>query len=258
MDFSTPTIVSLAAAVLLELVICILAFQRKLSRVLPFFTPYVVCVLGADSLGALVYYFAGYSSTFSARFYWVAQALLITLRGLVTAGLCWSLLQHVPGVWKMTRSVLLFSAIVLLASAAVAARNSRPLAFAMIAATEKRLEICILALLIIGLAFCKYYGVAVPSYIAWIALGLGFYSAVQVANSSVWSQWLQSYFRWWGLLSTSSFDVATLLWIVGLRHPVPALAQRSSLLDRERYETLVPQMSVRLRNLNARLEGMLR
>lgn len=112
----------------------------------------------------------------------------------------------------------------------------------------------VVAILVLGLVFCRYYGVRIDRYLAWVALGLGFYSAVQVANDTFLSEWLtRARFPIWEDLRNASFNIATIFWLVALWKPLPARQSTPVLLAPGEYGRLAPQMTLRLRELNTRL-----
>jgi hypothetical protein len=91
-----------------------------------------------------------------------------------------------------------------------------------------------------------------------VALGLGLYSAIQVANNTFLNHWLAHYLRHWEIVRVQGFNIVLVVWLVALWRPLPAPDAAPVLLGREDYTELTSQVSFRLRQLNARLEGMLK
>jgi hypothetical protein len=122
---------------------------------------------------------------------------------------------------------------------------------------DRGLELTVVGVLLFGLIFCRYYDIEIPRHWAWIAFGLGFCSAIQVANNTFLGDWhAQQHVLIWGALRRASFNIAILFWLVALWKPLPATAPAPVLLARGDCEFLAPQVSGRLRELNARLLEM--
>ncbi|MHB8755850.1 MAG: hypothetical protein ACYC92_12985 [Candidatus Acidiferrales bacterium] len=167
------------------------------------------------------------------------------------------LLSRYTGIWKLCRPLLITLGLVLAGSAAAASRQRVHPISATTLMAERGLEFTVVSILILGLIFCRYYGVRIDRHLAWIALGLGFYSAIQVANSTFLGTWLtQTNFIIWQVLHEISFNVATIFWLVALWKPLPARQSAPVLLAPGEYDRLAPQMTVRLRELNTRLLEM--
>lgn len=243
-----------AATAFLEVGVFCLALRRRLFGRLPFFTLYLGLVVADEALLWLTYRFIGIRSHISYDVYWTSQALLVLSRAVVVYEICRALLLPFAGIWKLCRPLLVGLGLILVASAlATARRTVHPISATTIMA-DRGLEFTVASVLLFGLIFCRYYRVESPRHLAWIALGLGFYSAIQVANNTFLGDWLtQQHFMVWGALRRASFNIATLFWLVALWKPLPAAAPAPVLLARGEYEILAPQVSGRLRELNARL-----
>ncbi len=160
------------------------------------------------------------------------------------------------GIWRFCRPFLLAAAAALITDAALAARESAHHIAMAILTAERGLELAVLAILLFGLAFCRYYRIRTERHIEWIGFGLGFYSAVQVANNTVLQRWLVTYFPVWEDLNHASFHIATACWFIALLRPLPAPQPARARLHYGEYEGLAPQVTARLRDLNARLLEM--
>lgn len=245
-----------AASFILELAVFSLAVRRKILRDMPFFSIYLGLLVASEVIRWLVFRVTTLDSRASFDTYWTTQALLVCFRALVVYEICKLLLRPYKGIWRMCQPVLFAVAAILIADAAVVARESAHQAATAILTAERGLEIAALAILLLGLAFCKYYGLRIERYLLWIGLGLGFYSAVQVANNTFMQQGLGWYFSVWENLRLISFNVATACWFVALLKPVPTAQPARALMTRERYETLAPRVTARLRELNTHLLEM--
>ncbi|MGC1105895.1 MAG: hypothetical protein WA876_05095 [Candidatus Acidiferrales bacterium] len=239
----------------IEAVVLILAIRRHLFDRLPFFTIYLFLILANEVITLAVYAITGISSHISFVIAWVMQGLLVSLRALVVYEVCRSLLSPYRGLWRLCRPVLIAVGAILGTTSGIVARQNAHFIEEAILTVGRGLELAIVGILIFGLIFCRYYGIRIERYLAWIALGLGLYSAIQVVNNTFLQHWL-SYFSVWNGLRHISFDMAVVFWIIGLRKPLPVLAPSPVLLGKHEYRDMAPHLTARLRELNGRLLEM--
>jgi hypothetical protein len=254
MGLSLTESVHWAATALIEVVVLTFALRRKLFDRLPVFTIYLCILIANEAVISLTYSLAGIRSHTSFYVYWTMQAVQLSARAAVVYEICRELLSPYEGVWRLSRPFLILLGLTLAGTAvATARRRVHPISATTLMA-ERGLEFTVVGILILGLIFCRYYGVRIDRYLAWIALGLGFYSAVQVANNTFLGDWLtQANFIIWQTLHEISFNIATIFWLVALWKPLPARQPAPVLLATGEYGRLSPQMTLRLRELNTRL-----
>ncbi|MFZ0211911.1 MAG: hypothetical protein WBE20_15400 [Candidatus Acidiferrales bacterium] len=235
-----------------------LALRRGLFRRLPFFTIYLGLLLANEAVCWLTYRLTGITSATSANVYWIMQAVLISARAVAVYDICRALLSPYKGIWKFCRLFLMTSGVALtIAAAASTGNNPHHVIVAKIFTAERGLELMILSILIFGLIFCRYYGVEIDGYVALLMFGLGFYSAVEFANNT----FLRLQISWqrfplWEDLRLVSFNIATIIWFAALLKPLPIQRTAPVLLEPGEYETIAPQMTARLHQLNSALLDM--
>jgi len=244
-----------AVALALELFVLVLALRRKLFSVLPFFFSYLTVVVFDEFALFAVYRIFGFLSLAAFYAYWGMQGICISLRGLAVYEICRVVLSPYTGVWRMVRPILALIASALIFAAFVAAWGDTYRLSSAVLAGERGLELAVAGILLAGLFFCRHYGIKIHGYLAWIALGLGFYSLVQVGDNTFLEQWLNG-FALWADLRHFSFDIALAFWGIALWKPLPAVRPAPALLSHEEYEELAPQVTVKLRQLNTRLLEM--
>ncbi|HKW87332.1 MAG TPA: hypothetical protein VJN21_01095 [Candidatus Acidoferrales bacterium] len=205
---------------------------------------------------ATLYATFGIRSRVYSYSFWALQVLLVMLRGSAVYEVCKVLLSPFAGVWKTGRSLLILIGAGLTLVAIVATSQTGPRISAIISTADRGLELAIVGILLFGLAFCRYYHLPIERYLAGIGLGFGFYSGVQVLSSTFLHELMLSYFPIWRYLFVFSFNIATLLWCVALWKPLPALRPAIGVLGPTQYEALAPEVALRLRELNARLQEM--
>jgi hypothetical protein len=258
-NLSFTTLLIWWSAIFLEFVVLGLAWQRKLARRLPFLVVYLSLLLANEFIMFCIFRATGINSRVSFYAYWTLQALLVAFRAIVVYEVCRSVLSPFAGVWRAVNPVLCGIAGLLLFGAVVSPRGAHYRGSVAILAAQRGLEFVVAGLLIAGFAFCRYYGLRIEGYLAWIALGLGFHSIVQAADNTFLQYWphhWSSHFAIWDGLRHFSFGIALVMWSFALWKPLPATQPRPVLLSHSEYENLSPLVTTRLRELNTRLLGM--
>ncbi len=247
-----------AASVLLEAAVLVFAFRRRLYSRFPLFTSYLALMVIRTLAGWGLYLALGYDSRPTFYFFWVTQGILVAARAAVIVELAWGALRAYQGIWGMGRTMLCLLTLFLLLHAGIDARNNVSLLAGFVVTLERGLELAVVGILVFLLGFCRYYGVRLEPVQKMIALGLGFYSAIQVLNNTVWRQWLALHFPAWAGVRVVAFQVALVIWLLALRKPLPAAAPAPALLPQSVYDELSPQVNYRLRALNDRLLEILK
>lgn len=245
-----------AATALIEILVLALALRHKLFRRLPLFTLYLCILVANEAITWTTYRIYGIASPHSFYVYWTMQVFQIAARALAVYDICRALLEAYTGVWKMCRPLLVLLAAVLVVSATISTDKSKYHVASTILTGERGLELTVVCILIFGLIFCRYYGVDIEHHVSWIALGLGFYSAVQVASNTLFQHSVIGHFAAWQDFRHASFNIATVFWVVALWKPLPARQPAPILLAPGEYDRFAPQMTLRLRELNGRLREM--
>src|SRR6266852_5559382 len=226
----------------LEILVCVLVFRRGLNRSLPFFTSYFALLVVAEAIYWPAHFLLRTQPYALFLMFWIIQAVLLLARGAMVAEICRRALESYPGIWKLCRSGLAVIAVVLVLAAAYQAQKNAPRIAAVVLTTERGLELAIVGILLFAVAFCRYYRVEVEFPINWIALGLGFYSAVQVANNSVLQEWLLEYFPAWSSIRLLSFEFVMAMWCAILWKPLPVPRPAPVLLGRKVYDEVSPEV----------------
>jgi hypothetical protein len=258
MYLSTAEYAIWLAGSLLLLLLCGLVFLRKLHRRLPFFTFYTLLVTARTILLWWAYHQPSRASSAVFEVYWLSEAALVAARGAAIGELCWVTLRPYAGVGTLGRRLLGSVAAILVVFAGLAARQDTQWIHGIVLRGERGLEVATVAVLVVLLGVCRYYSVRIEPLVRSLALGFGLYSAVQVANHSALQQWFNSFFPFWNWIRMISYQMATVIWCLALRKPLPPSQPAPVLLEPRVYEQLATQVSFRLRELNARLLEMLK
>ncbi|MFY9530845.1 MAG: hypothetical protein WAR24_18235 [Candidatus Acidiferrales bacterium] len=245
------------AGLSLEGLVCVLAVRRNLFRRLPLFTAYLVLLVLSEVIRAIPLRLFGLASPQYFWSYWTTDAGLLAARGAVIAEILFRVLGPYRGVWRLCQGLLIALGAILICAAAVTSRASDWYAPYLILSIDRGLELSIVGVLLFALLFCRHYGVKVDRMIGRIALGLSFYSLVQVANNTAFRESVSNLYPWWAQVRVISFEVLLIIWILTLWKPFPSAQPAPQLLEPGVYALVSSQVSARLRELNARLEEML-
>ncbi len=264
MPLSLSTYLLWGAGTALELLLCALALRNGLFRRLRFFTLYVllVAIYEVTWFGAI--HALGYKSKGAFYFFWLAQAILLFARAVAIAELCQHILGPYRGVWALAKSILLGIALILLGYATIATLGRTSWITAFILTAGRGLELAAAVILLTLLFISAYYRIRLEPVVRLVALGLCFFSTVQMLNNSFLVEWLVQYFRLmrffplWDGIRTVSFNVAVVIWCLAVWRPLSATAPGAILLPQQVYAELAPQVNYRLRMLNQRLLEMLK
>jgi len=247
-----------AIAVVLEVLVAVLTIRHRLYRRLPLFTIYVAMLVFAEFIRLGVRAHFGFGSPEHFWAYWVTQAFLMTARGAVVAEICFSMLGKYTGIWRLCRTVLYGVAGGLCVAAGYVAWHAQDSIIEFISTCGRGLEFAVLGTLLVAVCFTRYYRVQIERPIALVIAGLVFYAAVQVPNHEFLRVLMNEYYPIYAQMSVYSFLIAVCMWLVAVWKPVGAAAVEPILLDASIYRQVMPEMNLRLRELNSRLLEILR
>jgi hypothetical protein len=242
----------------LEAGVCALALHRGLHGRFRLFTIYLCALVPCDVIRWIPILTLGLASHAAFWTYWITQILLMLLRAAVVVEICHYLLGAYPGVWRLCRAVLITVAAVIVSTAVLTVEPRGLWITRAMMTAERGTELAILGAVLFTLVFCRYYRIPMSFAVGFLTLGFGLYSAIQVANNTFFNHWLAAYLPYWGEVRVQGFNFVLLIWLVALWKPLPAPGKMPVLLDPEIYANVTLQVNTRLRQLNARLEGMLK
>lgn len=264
MQLGLSTYILWGAGTALEVLVCALALRNGLFRRLPFFTFYVVLVAIYEVAWLAAIHALGYESEGAFYFFWLAQAILLSARAVAIGELCQHILRPYRGVWALAKRILQGIALILLGYAMIAAVGNSSWIMAFILTAGRGLELAAAVILLTLLFISAYYRIRLEPVVRLVALGLCFYSVVQVLNNIFLGEWLTQYFRLmrffplWDGIRTVSFNVAVVIWCLAVWRPLSETAPEAILLPQQVYDELTPRLNYRLRMLSQRLLEMLK
>ena len=226
---------------------------RKNYRAFPAFSLYVLLNLALGILAFAVYRRWGFFSQSSWTIAWGMQALALCARAVAVAEVCKHLLSRYRGVWAFAWRVMAACAALVLVYSGLAAR--RGLGYVLPTAA-RGLELAIAAMIVALFLFVRHYGVEVNPADRSIALGFCLYSCFTVLNYTLLNHFPNDYVTLWNSLGMLAYLGGLLLWSWALHKPYGGAGVVDSLLPASVYQSLAPQINLRLRLLNDQLNQL--
>jgi len=124
--------------------------------------------------------------------------------------------------------------------------------FSYLVFLERELEIAVVVSLLLLLVLSRYYGMVLERPLDGIALGLGLYSSFVITRDTIILLASNSGWWWFSLVNSIVFASVLGIWFHSLWAPLPARVS-PSFGTVEEYERASREVSVRMRELNARL-----
>jgi hypothetical protein len=225
--------------------------SRKNHLAFPAFFFYIFVNL---CLGASVYFIYrhwGFSSVTARRIAWAMVFVVVCARAMAVAEVCRRLLGRYRGIWALAWRIFLASAVLVLLYSAAAGRHRWEL---VLPSAQRGMELAIAAVIVLLLIFIRYYGVHADPADRSLAVGFCLYSCFNALNNTILERYLYSYAVVWNVLGMLVFLASLSLWAWALRAPQPAAADTAEALHTpEIYQSIMPQINVRLRALNEQL-----
>jgi hypothetical protein len=175
------------------------------------------------------------------------QALVICARALAVVEICRRVLSRYQGIWALAHRVLLVCAGLVLLYSGLAARHQWKL---VMPSAQRGLELSMAAVIVVLLLFARYYEVQADPRDRSLAVGLCLYSCFCVLNNTILERYLDQYVTIWNLLGMQAFLASQLLWTWALCKPQLEEVAEEELLPGGVYQSLEPQINLRLRSLN--------
>jgi hypothetical protein len=121
---------------------------------------------------------------------------------------------------------------------------------------DRGLELSIAAVIVLIFLFVRYYDVRIERTDRSLAIGLCLYSCFRALNDTILERYLYGYTTLWSVLGLLAFFASLCLWSWALRKSRNETAAEETLLPAGVYETVGPQINLRLRSLNEQLGQM--
>jgi hypothetical protein len=206
---------------LLECVVCVVAFRRRLYREMTVFSAYVTMLVVREVFLYWAYHVFGYSSRLVFYAFWLTQALLLLLRAGSIAEIIWKASRGYPGFRIIMGWPIALVSVVLTGRASWVVGHDVMTLPSLILGLEHHVEFAAAVVVFVSFVLWFRYDVPLRPHEKLIAVGLFVYSLVQEVNDAIAQHWVGPYFQWRDRIRIVSFMVALILWIVALRKPLP-------------------------------------
>jgi hypothetical protein len=247
-------IIAWGLATALTLFLLIQIFLLRAHEKYRFFTAYLCANLLQTAVGVYLYQTYGFKTPYGYRVAWTTQAIVVIGRGFAAAEICYRILGKFKGIWGLAVRILVAcGVIVLISTLYFGARSYQLTVITLEMSLEAFIATCIVGLLL----FARYYAVPVEPTAGMVCLGLGLLSCCKLLNDLVFERHVQSYLGTWNYVSSAAFVGILLLWNWVLRKPATHTVQEPQLNGVEIYQSLIPQVNLKLLELNRQLSHLL-
>ena len=217
-----PDNVVLFAGILAEAVVCGFVWKRKIGRMLPFFSTYVVWTLATDVAASLILWKYSLTSLVYHRYYLAETIVDSLLQFAVLVELAWSVLKPIrPSLPRGTLIVL--NVLIALAGLAIwplagmALPPNMPVQNAVIFQSQEMFAILRVACFLIMASFSQLLAIGWRDRELQVATGLGFYSIVSLLVTLLHSQpALGTQYHWLDWAVSASYLGSLSYWVLSL------------------------------------------
>src|SRR6266853_918074 len=181
----------------LQIILCLLAYVRRLHQHLLFFTIYAT-VLATGTLGIqVVYHQFGFHSPESRSAYWIVTIVDIGAAGLAVAELCRYKLRAFKGIWALAWRGLTLLTVLFLANALMDAWGQTNKIAIYGLTIGRDFGISSVAILLAMLLIRNYYGLGLEPLEKAIATGMCLFCIVDTASNTMLKDFFSSYIFSW-------------------------------------------------------------
>jgi hypothetical protein len=215
-----------------------------------FFTAYLCTNLLQTAAGVYLYQTYGFRTVYGYRIAWTTQAIVVIGRGFAAAEICYRILGKFKGVWALAVRILITcGGIVLIATLYFGIRSYQLSVITLDMSLEAFIATWVVGLLL----FARYYAVPFEPAVGMMGLGLGLVSCCKLLNDLLFERHVQPYLGMWSYVSSATIVGILLLWNWVLRKPATHTVPEPQLNRVQVYQTLIPQVNLKLLQLNRQL-----
>lgn len=219
-------------------------------RQFPVFTAYILANLAQAALLVFSYRRWGQRAPVTQQIFWISAGVTLLARALAVAELTRRILGLYAGIWGLAWRSITVSAVVIAAYSFLVSNWHWDRG---LIAADRALELSLACGIVVLFAFCRYYEVQIRKAERIVGMGLFLYSGVVVISHTILERFFYAYGPFWNLTILTSFFVSATLWIRALWVPVPSMRPQPAMLQGQLYQTLSPEINLRLRALDQRL-----
>jgi hypothetical protein len=231
-------------------------FRRKLYTRLIFFTAFQILLLAWAILWTWVSGTPAFTSHLWFNIYWGVQSAMSILKLFTIGEISNRVLHEYPAIRVLASGLLGGTAAILLLWTADSAIHNAHHIRRFILLGNQRFELMLAVLILVLLMIGAYYRIQILPLYRLILIGIGIYSAIQVANNELAIHIL--------IIPNSIFDymrrgpstISNVIWAYAVWRCSPAPDAKPALISQATYDDLSPQIHDRLKELNDKLSGL--
>jgi hypothetical protein len=244
-----------AVSTLLEFALLVLLYRRKLYRSHLAFSSYVLVAFVQSILMAWAGKHWGERSIQYFDFAWGTQAVVLCARWIAVMEIAKRVLSGYTGVWKLASTILFVLCLTILVYAVATVPRHWDL---MVLNADLAVELSVAGFVVGMLLFARYYRLRMTNLETQLTIGFGLYSCSWVISSSAFQVLHHLSATWWNFFQILSFFATLVLWVNAVRQPVEVPSRKPIAVPLDQFGELSLEADTRLRQLNDRLNHLLR
>jgi hypothetical protein len=243
-----------AISIVAQVVVFVLLLLNGNFRKLPILTTYIALNLAQAAFLYFLYARFGLSSRVTATFGWASEATTLFAQALAATETLHLVLGPFRGIWGLGWRTLAATSTIIFVYVAVHTHGD--VSWALLEA-DRGYHLIFATALIACLLLVRYYSVPIPPPYKALLGGFCFFSCAMILINTVFQSILYrgvaSYQPVWQFSTVLSFVFVQVMWMVGLRKPLPVEDRQIATASDSAYQRLSPEINIQLRLLNEKL-----
>jgi hypothetical protein len=245
-----------ALTALLRVVLLFYIFRRRIYRLYPIFSSYLLVTLAQSVIAA---WSARHWNVNSMQYFnvaWGVQAVVVCVRWLAVVEIARRILGGYAGIWRLANGLLFLAGITILAYSLAVPRHRWDMS---VLNADRAVELSIAVFIVGMLVFARYYRLAMTNLERQLAVGFALFSCFWVVSNSIFQGIQNASATWWEFFQILAFFATLAIWIEAARRPleVPQRSTSTMVLSPGQYVEFSRQLNVRLQKLDNRLSHLL-
>jgi hypothetical protein len=244
-----------ACSALGQLIVLVLLFLKGNSRRVPLFTAYTALNICQAGFILVLFFIPGLSSTTFTKLAWASECVTLLAQALAAAEILGITLRPYPGIWGLGWRALALTSVAVTVAVVLTSRGQS--AQERLFELNRGFHLTFATALIACLLLVRYYSIQVPTAYKMILGGFCLNSCVEVLIytfiQALFHKGFEVHQAMWQFLTTLSFVVALVIWVVALRNPFPVEDRQIASASDSGYQRLSPEINERLQEINRKL-----
>jgi len=251
-------LISIISGDCLQVALLFFVIFRKAYRHLAFLAAYIFVLIPRDVIWQWIGHSPHLHDRWAFYFYYISNGILYSLRLLLIVEIARRALREYPAVCHFSWRILTFIGIAFAAWGAHAAIQNLYSTQQFTLTIERFYSITQAVLLLLVLSIGLYYQIPVSHFFRLILAGICIYSAVQVVNTELGRYIPKPALSTFDFIDRYSFTAMLVVWVWALWKWSPAPHRPPELMPQTAYDDLSPRVHNRLRELNDRLDSLIK